>query len=201
MKKYIITSFIALTAITSLYAEEGMDNEGKSMKVMQVNSRSEVGMSEPTSVKEMIIKEMGQPPFMITGDATIDAKIKALHIEMESKIKMIRDDYQAKIKILIGNKKLIPSKKDMMERGSSTMHMDDKKNMKGSSTMMIRHYGEMDNGTRTPEGSRPPMKDGYRIPATKVVKGESVEEGGVQVNMSSETNVGFRSFFDRFFGK
>jgi hypothetical protein len=49
--------------------------------------------------------QVGKPT---TGDPALDAQIQALNTEMEAKVKAIRDEYTAKIRQLVANKKLTP---------------------------------------------------------------------------------------------
>lgn len=47
------------------------------------------------------------PPPVTTGSSTIDAQIRNLNREMEARIKAIREEYHAKLKVLIGNRKAL----------------------------------------------------------------------------------------------
>ncbi len=75
MKKILITSAIAFSALSFAYAEDAS--------------------TTPPAL----------PPVITTGSSTIDAQIRALRIEMEAKIKTVRDEYQAKLKAIIGSVK------------------------------------------------------------------------------------------------
>lgn len=179
MKKYVITTAIALTAISGVFAE---GQEGKRM--MATSSR-------PAMVKPVIKGEMMGQPTITTGDAATDAQIKVLQTEMEAKIKAISDEYQAKIKVLIGDKK-VKTGKGEWERGTST-RMEMKK---GSSTMMRHEEGEHE-GMMSPTGT-PMRREGGRMPNGSMVKGESTEAAGAT---TGESQGGVRGFFNRFFGR
>jgi hypothetical protein len=65
------------------------------------------------------------PPAVTVGDARIDNQIRALHKEMEAKIKAIREEYQRKLKVIIGARKLLnasstPNQEKKSENASST---------------------------------------------------------------------------------
>jgi hypothetical protein len=172
MKKYIITSVIAISAVSVSYAQ--------SPELKRVASST-----KPTPRPAMQAVMNGNPA-MITGDKEIDAKVKALREEMDKKIQAIRSEYEAKIKAVIGDKKLLKPEDAKWEKGSSTMRMDIKK---ASSTMM--------RASGTPEG-RPMImnREDGRMPNGRMVKGESTEAGEEQVQPQG----GFKSFFSKFFG-
>lgn len=170
MKKYIISTAIMLTAVASVFAQQGAVTQPSSMPVTGA--------------------PMMMPPTITTGDATTDAKIKALQTEMEAKIKAIRDEYQAKIKALIGDKK-VNMGNDMRNRGSSTLRMEGRKEkrdgMKGSSTMMHEDMNEtMDHR----EGG---------VPKGGMVKGESA--GNKDGERGNSEQAGLRGFFNKLFGR
>lgn len=201
MKKYIITSAMVLAVIASVSAEETR-TQGiqpvKMMKTIPVMMRVASGTPEQMPMREMT------PPIITTGDIAIDVQIKALQVEMEAKIKMIRDDYRAKIKALIRDKKVITGR-DMMGHGSSTMRMEGKgegrygMGVRGSSTMIVHHDGRMMNGSGTPEDGRPPMMhEGKQIPEGMQVRGESA---GAEGNESVSLQVAVKGLFSKFFGR
>lgn len=66
-------------------------------------------MIEKTAIVRQIIEQEGQTGMtkITTGDANIDNQVMILNQEMEDKIQLIHDEYQAKIKAVIGDKKLI----------------------------------------------------------------------------------------------
>lgn len=94
--------------------------------------------------------EQGQmPPQMMTGDADVDAQIKALNAEMEAKIKAIRDEYLTKIKAIVGDKK--PVMASTTPRGM----MEGKKNGMDEGKKLVRPFmqkGEVKGDSVGPEG-------------------------------------------------
>ncbi len=200
MKKYIITSAMALAAIVSVSAEEARTQGTQPVRMMKtMTAMMRVASGTP---EQMPMKEMAPP--ITTGDAAIDAQIKVLQAEMEAKIKVIREEYRLKIKALIGDRK-VNSGNDMMNRGSSTMRMGakgegrDGMGVRGSSTMMVHHDGRMMNGSGTPENGRPPMMhDGNQIPEGMQVKGETT---GAEGNEDVTLQVTVKGFFNKFFGR
>ena len=83
-----------------------------------------------------------------TGDATLDAQIKALRTEMETKIKAINDEYQAKIKALVGDKKPLPPVRPPVMNGRN---QEDNKNNEDGRKMMINASG---TPVKIPEGDQ-----------------------------------------------
>ncbi len=77
MKKLVITTALTLSALSLTHAQ------GTASEVM------------PQAL----------PPMVTTGDTTVDQQIRTLHREMEAKIKALRDEYQTKMKAIIGDKK------------------------------------------------------------------------------------------------
>ena len=65
-------------------------------------------------------------PVMTTGDASIDAQVKALRQEMEVKIKALQAEYEVKIKAIVGNMKPMIVKPD----GSTTTVKEVRKEIK-----------------------------------------------------------------------
>ncbi len=184
MNKYIITTAVALSAITGVFAEEG------GARRMGVTS------TKPAVVRPATGTPMMMPPTITTGDTATDAQIKVLQAEMEAKIKAIREEYQAKIKAVIGDKKVRTGKGEW-EHGTSTMRGDGRR---GTTTMM--NYGnkkELDRmmyATGSSDG-RPKMmrKDEEEVPAGSQVKGVSTSD------FSGESPSPLKGFFNRFFGR
>ncbi len=77
MKKILLTSAIALSAVSFSYAQDAS--------------------TTPPAL----------PPAVTVGDAKVDNQIRALRMEMEAKIKAIRDEYQQKLKAIIGTRKIM----------------------------------------------------------------------------------------------
>ncbi len=190
MKKHTILTGILISTIAFSFAQEAgerkftatgtrpikskiEDNKGKMMRAMP-NS----GMGTST----MGMKDDDMPP--MTGDAATDKKIQALHKEMMDKIKATREEYQKKIKAVIGERKVLTKEAVRMMQASSTMKGDDHmRMMKGSSTMVT---------SSSTEGRRP-------FPRNGEVRGESTEANEVGAT-EAQGQGGFRGFFNRFFG-
>ena len=193
MKKYIISSGITLLALS--YAGAAVDVPGKA----------------PSSpMMERADTAIMMPPVITTGDATVDAQIKALQQEMETKIKAIREEYRAKIKAAIGDKKVITRP----QGGSSTTppRMKGEGEGEGEGRMM---RGTSTRGTSTPryreermvDGTSSPMRrdnDMMRgtstrpraaMPTGQAVRGESTEGSDTPSNQAT----GFRGFFSKLF--
>jgi hypothetical protein len=113
MKKYIITTSVAAIALSVAFAEiqpmppvqavAGQRAQGQAVGAPKRDLR----VSSSTPVKPLTVL----PP--ITGDLATDNQVRALQKEMEQKIQAIRTEYQAKIKAVIGDKKIL-------RQGSST---------------------------------------------------------------------------------
>jgi Skp family chaperone for outer membrane proteins len=79
MKKLLITTAIAFSAVALASAHE--------------EASSTVKIISPTSQKAL------------TGNVAVNAQVKMLRVEMETKIKAIQADYESRIKLLVGDKK------------------------------------------------------------------------------------------------
>ena len=209
MKKYIISSALMVAAIASVSAEQSASVT--LTKATPVQGKAMVGMQV----------QMAQPVTITTGDAAVDAKIKALQQEMEIKIKAIRDDYMAKIKVVIGDKKVITG--GMMLTASGTaMRMDGQGNMGWTTSTSSRPQGRMMASGTPPQGDHgrmmmgsgtPPQGDRQGmnmrgeggVPTNARVEGEATEGGidqGVSASAAASVNVsGIRGFFMHLFGK
>lgn len=121
MKKYIISTSVAFTLVSIVFAqgaEQEVHMEPGMMGRVQVTG---AGSAQGGSVNVMYAKP-GTPttataraampavmmgaamPTITTGDATVDAKIKALQDERYAKIKALNAEYDAKLKAIIGDK-------------------------------------------------------------------------------------------------
>lgn len=127
-------------------------------------------------------------PMMTTGDATIDAQIKALNMEMETKIKAIRDDYLAKIRTIVGTKRSVVASSTRPMMGTTTPRgmMEGEKRGFDEGRKMGRPFASSTDGTM-----RPPMM------RREESQGEQEDNRG-QIG----DNVGARiqNFFKGFFG-
>lgn len=86
MKKIIVTTAILLTG------------------TVMANAEMDAGAQVRANIKAKAVQMMGTTTRPTMGTSTKDVlglQIKALNMEMEAKIKLIRDEYQAKIKALI----------------------------------------------------------------------------------------------------
>jgi BMFP domain-containing protein YqiC len=111
MKKTLLTTALALSAMTLAFAEDATGTPAL-----------------PPAL----------PPMVSTGDQKIDEQVRALHKEMEGKIKAIRDEYQKKLKALIGERKVMMASttKDMpkgVKEGMKEVRKDMKDARKGES--------------------------------------------------------------------
>ncbi len=89
MKKIYIATLLAATAITFVSAQDAKP------------------MPTKPEMKRGGVEANGNAMIPTIGDATIDAQLKVLTLEMEAKIKAIHEEYSLKIQTLIGNKRLI----------------------------------------------------------------------------------------------
>ena len=80
--------------------EQGEPGQPRGTMGGSVNGR--MGGSASGSVQSVPAMMMVAAPTITTGDANIDAKIKALQDERATKIKAINADYEAQIKALVG---------------------------------------------------------------------------------------------------
>lgn len=193
MKKYIISTTLALTAITFTSAQT------------QVTQQIAI-QKQPQENRQMM------PPVITTGDAAVDAKIKALQEEMEVKIKAIREEYQVKIKAAIGDKKILnqlrngTSSQRIGREGegregratSSPITKDDAKRRFANEVSTSSARELLKKASTTPMNPGKPMpKDGRQIPTDRQVRGESTSAENVQ----QESQGGIGSFFGRLFGR
>lgn len=100
MKKIFATTIIAFSALSIASAQD-----------VSVTASAQVAPSRPV---------------MTTGDASIDAQVKALRQEMEVKIKALQAEYEVKIKAIVGNMKPMIVKPD----GSTTTVKEVRKDIK-----------------------------------------------------------------------
>lgn len=83
MKKLLITTTLALSTFALVNAEAGTSTRAMPMRPL----------------------EAGLMARMTTGDATIDAQVKVLRDELETKMRALQTEYEVKIKAIIGDKK------------------------------------------------------------------------------------------------
>lgn len=106
MNKLFITTAIALSALSLVSAQDATVTTG-------------VAATATVTAPAM---PPALPPLMSTGDKKIDEQVRALHKEMEGKIKVIRDEYQKKLKKIIGERKLMMAS-TTKEMASTTKEM------------------------------------------------------------------------------
>ncbi len=106
MKKIFATTVIAFSALSFASAHEG--------EHVSVTASAQATVARPAM------------PAMITGDASIDAQVKALRQEMEVKMKALQAEYEVKIKAIVGNMKPMIVKPD----GSTTTVREVRKDIK-----------------------------------------------------------------------
>ncbi len=132
-------------------------------------------------------------PMMTTGDATIDAQIKALNMEMETKIKAIRDDYLSRIKTIVGDKK------PMMASTTPRGMMEGKKKGFDDGKKMGRPFASSTDGTM-----RPPMMRREDGQGEQGDRGDNRGEGQrplpPQGQMGDSVGPRIQNFFRGFFG-
>lgn len=132
MKKTLITTAIALSALSFAFAQD----------------------AGTTTMPAAL------PPMVATGDQKIDEKIRALHKEMEGKIKAIRDEYQKKVRALVGERKatLASSTKEMRKEVRENVKEERKemrKELASTTKEMRKEFREEVRGTSTanPQGN------------------------------------------------
>lgn len=105
MKKILITTTLALSTLAFASAQE-----------VSVTASAQATAARPAMAM----------PVMTTGDASIDAQVKALRQEMEIKMKALQAEYEVKIKAIVGNMKPMIVKPD----GSTTTVKEVRKDIK-----------------------------------------------------------------------
>lgn len=100
MKKIFTTTIIAFSALSFASAQD-----------VSVTASAQATASRPA---------------IVTGDASIDAQVKALRQEMEVKIKALQAEYEVKIKAIVGNMRPMIVKPD----GSTTTVREVRKEIK-----------------------------------------------------------------------
>lgn len=168
MKKYIISSVLIIAATLSAAAEG-----------------SAVAGSATLKARPMMPAQGGPMNMNITtGDAITDAKIKALQIEMEAKIKTLHEDYMKQIKVVIGDKKVLTG--GMMLNASATMRMGggEHDNMTGKGEGRMK----MASGTPGQGGERENMmRKSSTTPREGDDKGRMMGKGEGRMIMASGT--------------
>lgn len=108
MKKILAITALAIAGTMTVNAETGASvGTQVQVKGAPVQAQGQGKMNLKAKAVEMIkannpgMGEEGMPAMPTTGDAVTDAQLKALVTEMETKVKAIRDEYQAKIKVII----------------------------------------------------------------------------------------------------
>lgn len=113
MKKITVTCALILAATLAVHAEEGSRAMGSRPDMVRPEARAMMGMmatsSRPLTAMADMMRGDIPMPVITTGDATTDARLKALNTEMIAKIKAITDEYQTKMKAIIGNKNVTVS--------------------------------------------------------------------------------------------
>jgi hypothetical protein len=168
MKKIYIASLLVATAITFVSAEDAkpMPTKAEAMRgSIEANVNARVAQIMPT-----------------IGDATIDAQIKALSVEMEAKVKALRDEYAVKTQGVIVNNKLTISP----EAKASTVEMEAKvKALRDEYFLKIQTI--IGNKKLTlPVGANAPMMHGKENQSTVGATGTSQMSGD---NMEAHTEM------------
>jgi hypothetical protein len=143
MKKQIITTIAISATLVAVSAQDYGSQEKKMPKPMQAKL---MATTTPTGMpkKELqnraapVKKEMAEMPKMEipkTGDEVLDKQLVALFNEREEKIKALRQEYEVKIKAILGDKKII-NKDNMMAPGARPTIDEMKKKMETAGGMM-----------------------------------------------------------------
>lgn len=129
-KLYVGTGLAIILMSTSFAFAEGDNGGGNGirpilMKVTMMKDIKKGGMATGTERTMPMIPMM---PNITTGDATVDAELKALNKEMEAKIKAIRDEYAVRIKAILGDRKPMMAsttpRKILRDMASSTKRIE-----------------------------------------------------------------------------
>lgn len=118
MKKIFTTTIIAFSALSFASAQDA-----------SVTASVQATAARPTMAM----------PVMTTGDASIDAQVKALRQEMEVKIKALQAEYEVKIKAIVGNMRPMMVKPD----GSTTTVKEVRKDIKEERKEYMEERKEM----------------------------------------------------------
>ena len=99
MKKLTITTVLLIAGTVFVNAETNSQVQKlREMVKRPVAQKVVASSTRPMPTQDIEGKSEGMMPVLSTGDDAIDAQIKVLAIEMETKVKLIRDEYQTKIK-------------------------------------------------------------------------------------------------------
>lgn len=104
MKKLLV-GLAVLSAAAYASAETGTVTVSQANGVHNVMMVRASATASPAMMKAQAAQMLPQVlPRIATGDASIDVQIEALHKEMELKMKAVRDEYQVRLKALIGDR-------------------------------------------------------------------------------------------------
>ena len=123
MNKMYVVSSLVVTSVLFVYAQQGgVTNEMRRGAPLPVSSQAQQGQEKcspetpPVQVKESVASKAIVPPQVgqnglggdlpkplipNTGDPVVDAQLKALTTEMETKIKAITGEYRTKVQALL----------------------------------------------------------------------------------------------------
>lgn len=139
MNKVLVLSLFTVSSFITVYAEEVSFKKEifRAATVQPAYGQARIATSSPKMMrlkqnvtaanKNSLEGEQGKNgmpdpgapvrmPLPVTGDPEIDAQIKTLSLEMETKIRTIHDEYRAKVEALIGGRQLQSGK--MMASGT-----------------------------------------------------------------------------------
>lgn len=133
MKKTLITTAVALSALSFVFAQD----------------------AGTTTMPAAL------PPMVATGDQRVDEQIRALHREMETKIKAIRDEYQKKMRAIVGERKtmLASTTREMRKEAKENMKEERKelrRELASTTREMRKEFRQEVRGTSTranPQGN------------------------------------------------
>lgn len=193
MKKIFITTLVATTALLMVSAEEYGTREKRMPRPMQAKmmaTTTTTGAPSRGAPKQEKQDRPEMPKMEIpkTGDATIDQQLADLFKEQETKIMAIRKEYEAKVKAIIGDKKII-NRDTIMGAGTRPMMDDMHKKMEGGDDHMMATgtHPQMDGEKR--DGDH--MMNGSGTRPMPVRRGEGDKPKPVSL---------FEGFFKSFFG-
>jgi hypothetical protein len=164
---------------------------------MASSSMPQTGMPAMAKMIDQMVPEMRYP---MTGDSATDAQIQVLVKEMDTKIRAIHDEYNAKIKVAIGDKKVLSQGVPDLTEAREAMKQATEVVNKAQG--VAGQAGQMGRQMMNQEGGKQGMMQGRR-------DGQGYNEGEVrgaatarpsQVEGVGGTGAQFNSMFRSMFG-
>lgn len=153
----IVTSFFLANALEQATVSRGMMRAvpASSMRVRQASSTVSSSM-------------MALPGYQIPtiGDPVIDAQIKTLTLEMETKIRAINEEYRTKMIALIGNRpvKVYPVNAQRAPMRVVSVSTDDNVSASGTQVRMMQNVGGRVEGETNRENLRNTLVPASNMP-------------------------------------